>query len=416
MKAPFYSVFLDNDEKRDITYLIESFKYEECTEEDDLLSIRIASKYAEEFDKDSEIKEGTKLLFKFGYIGGLVSKLKRARITDISYKYAERVSIEVKALDLGNVMKKVTSSKVWVGTTKQIAQEIAGNYGLDLVIDYEGRTWNIPQGNDSDFEFLQKLVLREQDGNYIMFVSGNDLKIVKKGLNKASAISLTYGEASSGIISFTSNYSEATAKTEGIGNTVKGFDPLNKKPIEKSTSPDKQDNACHTGEKVNIYNSSSTTIGTKTANEESVLGSVSQKLKDTVLGRNIVSTSSNSEDVSNLSNSLNKKGAAKMLTGSLVLEGNPVLEADAVITMLKVFKRDLGNWYSKKVAHEISGSGYRSTVQMDKNASKKGKVASRNPNTSKGKSVEECKDTVTVPVYDANSEKIGISDSYVAAK
>lgn len=406
MKAPFYSVFLDNDEKRDITYLIESFKYEECTEEDDLLSIRIASKYAEEFDKDSEIKEGTKLLFKFGYIGGLVSKLKRARITDISYKYAERVSIEVKALDLGNVMKKVTSSKVWVGTTKQIAQEIADRYGLDLVIDYDGRTWNIPQGNDSDFEFLQKLVLREQDGNYIMFVSGNDLKIVKKGLNKASAISLTYGEASSGIISFTSNYSEATAKTEGIGNTVKGFDPLNKKPIEKSTSPDKQDNACHTGEKVNIYNSVGEKIGTKTLNPTD----------DKAFGKNVVATSSNSEDVSNLSNSLNKKGAAKMLTGSLVLEGNPVLEADAVITMLNVFKRDLGNWYSKKVAHEISGSGYRSTVKMDKNGSKKGKVASPNPNTSKGKSVEECKDTVTVSVYNANAEKIGVRDSYVAAK
>lgn len=406
MKAPFYSVFLDNDEKRDITYLIESFKYEECTEEDDLLSIRIASKYAEEFDKDSEIKEGTKLLFKFGYIGGLVSKLKRARITDISYKYAERVSIEVKALDLGNVMKKVTSSKVWVGTTKQIAQEIADRYGLDLVIDYEGRTWNIPQGNDSDFEFLQKLVLREQDGNYIMFVSGNDLKIVKKGLNKASAISLTYGEASSGIISFTSNYSEATAKTEGIGNTVKGFDPLNKKPIEKSTSPDKQDNTCHTGEKVNIYNSVGEKIGTKTLNPTD----------DKAFGKNVVATSSNSADLSNLSNSLNKKGAAKMLTGSLVLEGNPVLEADAVITMLNVFKRDLGNWYSKKVAHEISGSGYRSTVQMDKNGSKKGKVASPNPNTSKGKSVEECKDTVTVNVYNANGEKIGVRDSYVAAK
>ena len=70
MKAPFFRVFIDNEEKRELSALISHFKYEDCVEEDDLLELRINADSIENFEGDNDIMTGTPLIFQFGYMGG----------------------------------------------------------------------------------------------------------------------------------------------------------------------------------------------------------------------------------------------------------------------------------------------------------------------------------------------------------
>lgn len=413
MKAPFYRIFIDNDSKRELTEYVDGFKYEDCTEEDDMIEFRISPENAKVFDEDKELITGVNLTFEFGYMGLETSGFRKARITDVSVKYADFISITVRALDKGTVMKKQSSCKVWKDkTTKDIVSEIAQMYGLTPYCEIEGTRWkSLPQGHLSDYEFLQQVAMKEADGDYICFVRDTELRFEKRGVEKKSKRTFTYGDPESKILSFEPKNQESTAKKGGINSTAAGFDAMNKKPVVHSSS--RKDGAM-LDEYVNVYDAN----GNKTGTKKVPIQQPEKQQKDATLGtqglgQTMVMPPMDGKSLGSTAKSQTKAGALNQETASLRIEGDPTIRANEVITMAGVFKKHSGNWYAKKVTHEINSGGYITTYELAKNGRKVGSVkATGKVNKTVGSSKSEPNKT-TIPVqkqsvnkYNANAEKV----------
>ncbi len=112
MKSPFYKVYLDEVKKIDITDSVSEFVYEDCIGKDNIIEIKIFDDLALTLLDSPNLITGKKLLVQFGFIAGAVSAIHVGKITDIDTTYTGRTTLTVKALDLGNAMKKSTSSKI----------------------------------------------------------------------------------------------------------------------------------------------------------------------------------------------------------------------------------------------------------------------------------------------------------------
>jgi len=66
------------------------------------------------------------------------------------------------------------------------------------------------------------------------------------------------------------------------------------------------------------------------------------------------------------------KEKRKGLTATLVINGNPLIRPNTVITIQNVAQRHAGNWLVEKVKHDISAdSAYKTTLELTKNATNK---------------------------------------------
>lgn len=385
-KAPFYNVFIDNDAKRDITYLIDKFKFEDCLHKDDLVELTINPDFSWEFDNEKEIITGQNLVFEFGYLGLESSGYRKARITDIEPRFAERITIKIKCLDKGNVMKKSNSGKVWKNkTTKQIIEEIASSYDMKAFCDIEGITWKSKvQGLKSDWHFLKEIVEAEQDGDYTIFCRDNALYFTKIGVEKKSRRTFTYKDPVSGWISFSPKHNESTAKPSGVNATMVAHDPLTQKPVKtisKNTEIDKS-----TGEFAFVFDEKYNKTKTKKAavvqnetKDDGFLGKVS------VIGKILPSPPMEEKELSNRTKSHNKKNSLANVTATLEIEGDPTMVANEIITINGTFQKYNGNWLITEAIHNI-GAGYTTTLELEKNGAKQG-IQKFGTNTKVNKSI-----------------------------
>ena len=156
----------------------------------------------------------------------------------------------VKARDLGTVMKKSTSIKIWDGQTlSQIAKEIASSYGLEYAGDETTIVYNnYPQSQKDDLSFLRELALREQNGNYEIYVTDKKLVLERRGLDKVSELTFTYGRDDR-VISFGVSTKESTshaAKTSSAALT--GYDPVKGELVGSSTTAQNEESGINLGE------------------------------------------------------------------------------------------------------------------------------------------------------------------------
>lgn len=394
MKTPYLQVKIG---ELDISSYIESFKYEDCLTQDDMVELKIMPKYAKEFDEDEELVIGKVLTFQFGYMGLELSKVHQARITDVDFKYDAYVSISVRALDMGTVMKKTSSTKVWQNkTTKQIVTEIAALYNMAAECEIDGNTWvSEPQGNLSDYEFLQRLALKEDD--YIIYVKNNTIHFKSKSLDKKATHLFTYGDGNT-VISFSPKSASSTASKEGISNKIIGVDGLTKQTVVNEAS--RGEGATLNGY-VAVYDENSNrslqqapAVIDKSKLEQDSTGAVGG------VGNNLVMPTDGANSALAKSNA-KKKDQDR---ANLKIEGTPFITVNEVVTMAGVFKRHAGNWYVEKVTHNINGSGYLNDIELTRNGAKTGTVVAINPNKTVGTDPKNKSTEVEIKAYNANAE------------
>lgn len=388
-KAPFFKIYNESANNADLSELVESFTYEDCIEEDSYLRITIASDYSLALADNPELRIGTTLSFQFGFLGGSVSELHRAKITNIKHKYRERITMEISALDIGNVARKIERKKVWKEvTTQDIAQQIANDYGLELISENPDTFWdNIPQGNKSDIKFLEYLAEREEGGNWITYIRNKQLYFVKRGLETHSVRTYVYGDGNSGIISFEPEQKENTKQSASAHTTaVNAVNPL----TGEATNADK-----------NASNDSQTSLSTYVvdARNTSYKKQVKQETEvnnDTSgvppMGNSFQEPVRNENEAKNLAQSKKSSGNLSTLEAKLDIEGSPLLSPNTIITMKGVAKAHSGNWFVKKVVHNISSSGYITSVDLSKNGTNIGTAKSKKPeaqNTTEGADKQE---------------------------
>lgn len=402
MQAPYYKIYLGED-RVDITFICSNFVYEDCIEEDSLLKLDITP---DDTDSADDIKTGRFIYFQFGYIGGELSDMQKSRITDIKYKYSKGLKITINCLDLGTIVRKVPSKKIWSDiTSSDIAKEIADKYNLDSDIEETTKVWEkLPQGNRTDFSFLSYLAERADSGTYITYIRNNILSFKKSDLKKDSVRSFNYKDSNGYITSFSASEEESS-----MSSSVGGVDVMtsNKKTGEETKKDvnNKTENktgtlGTHNPEISNpdVYNLNSFSAKTDnttvrnayvsvpdipspkysiavksnddTDNPNDYTDNVGKKTPSyyiNMLKKSYSEPTEDKEEASNVANHKKKQATLSIITGKLKLVGQPFIAPDTVITIKGVANRHIGNWYVVKVVHKLSSSGYSTSLSLKKN-------------------------------------------------
>ena len=347
-KKPFYSILV-KDTKLDLVeqFGVTSFSYEESNEKDNQLSFSMKNQNLEMIDQ-SWCVEGTELVFIFGYKGEEQSTQKLAIITDIDISYGLDISVNIKAVDKGNYMKKATDTKVWENkTASQIAKEIADIYQMESSIESTSKNYeSLPQGNMNDFDFLRKLA---NENNKHFHISNNTLFFAKRKLGDNSVVTYTYRNGDSKIKSFKPKSKGIKDNGVGAGQKISKINTDNNEIIDVKVDKNKVSDSTSLGKINNVFD---------------VNGKFKGRTGGTV-------TTNPSNDTEKIKNQTNKNVAEAQLSGleaTLVLEGEPNLTEGNIITIAGVAQKHVGNYYIVSVKHSISGSGFETVCELKKNA------------------------------------------------
>lgn len=412
MKAPFVNIKLITNEKKefDLTDTIISFKYEDCILLDNLLEVTFAPDELIDLIDKNVIKSGSKLSFYFGYAGGVKSHLRTAIISDldIMYEAGGKSKVSIKAMGKSAVMKKSESNKIWGDDTaisiKEIVENIANKYNMTYVIDDSYTKYkNEPQKGLSDFAFLKSLALREKGGNYIVYERNNTIFFVKRSTEDKSLATYIYGKDED-IISFKSQLKDSNKDASVGGLNLTTVDDKNKKVKQTNESGEEITSAVDLStKKVTTSNTQQTTqTNIKTEEKTKTNSIVDQYMSGSYAGdvtKMLPMPNQQSSEAFNIVDSTKKHNKLQLLSGELVVEGNTLLEPDAVITMEgKLFQRDKGLWYIEKVVHSIS-KGYTCILEMKKG----GKPATSPTAVDNTKKKDNKTDVYVIDEFNANT-------------
>lgn len=387
LKKPFYSVVVAKTNLDLVeTYGVHSFSYEESNDKDNQLTLQIRNQDIAMIDSDWLV-QGTELYFIFGYKGQEQSAKKSAIITEIDINYVEEISVTIRVLDKGNLMKKVNRNRVWENLhASAIVIAIANIYKLDYEIIPTSKTYeNLPQGNMSDFDFLRKLA---NENNRYLHVSNNVLYFTERKLDGKSSVTYTYRDGNSKVVSFKIKNKGIESLGVSSGAKVSRVNTETNETMQVETKPNETGTSA-LGKFLDIFDINSL-FGSEKAT-------------------NTVTHTTNDKDV--LKNKLDKQVAESQLNaieGTLTLEGEPNLKEGMIITIAGLAQKHNGNYFVTTVKHSISDSGYETVATVKKNATNKpitnNKELADKVNSTTGTTDVNSKAALKVVNYDVNGQ------------
>lgn len=377
-KSPFYIVQIASTGE-DITPFVDSFSYEGNIEKDDLLTLSLTLKNVFELDEEW-LSVGQKLKFFFGYIGGLQTPIKVAKISDVQASYGDVIKVKIDATDVGMFLKTNSGNTIHnKKTLSELVKEIADKYSLKFeVVETKKVYTHIPQAQKSDFDFLNQMAKRE---NLVFRVSGETLFLEKRDLLKESIKTYTWGVD---IISFVPKIKHS--QQDSSSQTVKSS-TVNLKDNSIQTSEAKADDK--EKEKLGDYIVQVDANG----NNKKILPTKKVEAAKTEDVKMVVGTADKTQNDGIVNRQQEDKSLGDV-TATLVVEGNPTLEENQVLTIAGVAKKHEGNWKVISVKHNPSTSGYTTTLELKKNATNK-PVGNTLPDKASSKSQEVNKTTGT---------------------
>jgi phage protein D len=246
------------------------------------------------------------------------------------------------------------------------------------------------------------------------------LYFVTRGTNTESKLSYTYG-ASEDIVKFKTSVSDSNKTAAAGGLKTTSVNASTKKTSTNQALVEKGEVSVEKGEviaeKSTVYDhNGKAVVKTKTAvttpttepvaNNKGVFDAF-QSGNYTDLVKKLLPTPD--IDIDAAQNTVSAKAKAQklqILTGELVVEGHPLLEPDTVLTMGgNLFKRDLGEWYVKKVVHSIT-NGYLCTLSLEKGGK---------PAEVKTKGNKQSNDNSTISKTNGSDSKINAEDKIVVS-
>lgn len=398
-KSPTYTVIVEKTNEN-ITEIVSSVEYEDCLNEDDLVTIDINGADPTIVDKQF-LNVGQRLIFMFGFIEGLMSPKRHCEITEVGFDYVKKkINISVKGRDLGYSTKKVSSNSTFKNkTASQIASEIADKFGLQKEIDTTTTIYDyMPMGNKNYMQFLRELASKEgvdnssDKGHIEVFVRGKTLYFKNRDFGKSSRRTFTYGNSESGIISLGITYED---EKDNAGESVQssGVDVNTGKAFKsKSTAEENKETAV--GENALFYD------------VDSNLKDTFSNRKETTAGKTTYTPGNNKSETDKKVSDTHKKNTAKKLKLDMTIELDPTIDAGDIITVAGLAQLHSGNWRIEKVTHTVNGSPAQSKIEAYKNGTKKSMTTGDNKNSgSKNTTQGKTDGTTTKKIYnyDVNS-------------
>ncbi len=346
--APTFVIQIDGKQlSHDITQQITRFSYEDCEDQDDLLELAL------EGDVDltdiSLLQEGNIIKARWGYVDGW-SDIKECIIKELEYDFSETVQVRLKAYDVGSKMKGRGSQKIWKNKTySQIAKEIANKYRLTKkIIETSVLIECEPQGNKSDFAFLRYLA---EKIDYQFYIQNNELHFHERDLAQKPLLTLTYKGKDGLLVSFRPKSQAQSNKAEGTEVAAIGFDPLNKKDI------------IH---KANDSNTEQVVLGEKTLFVDGATGEERYEARET--GKVIPSPHQTISENKKIAEKIKKEAQLNQLEAEATVIGIPNITAKGTIEIAGVGIKFGGNYFIKRVRHDIGTGGYLMTLDLQRNA------------------------------------------------
>ncbi len=416
-QVPFYKVSIRNTnnpaDDKDISENISNFSYEDATDVDNLLTLRIRDR-AREFADDPIFTEGSYVTFNFGYAQGKISDTFIMRVANITMSYEDVVTMEIQATDLGILLKKNKSKKDWSNMkASDIAKNVSSYYGLKPIIDDTDTVHAfMPQGSKSDYDLLKYLSKIQKSGSWRFYIKNDSLYFTRLKLEQESFKTFIYNNGKGEVISFRP-YSRETSKNNGARSTIiTSVDPFTNKPIQKSINDTTAKDDVRLGDyPFHVYDGDGNEVSGPTKNNSQKRPSKIQLAQtDPDRSGNIIYSPGDSDEIENIGNSEKKNATMHELMADIQTEGIPDIMSDLIVTMNNVSKRDIGNWYINRAKHIITPDGaYILDMTAKKNATqKKGKLDNNssldNVNKTAGKAEPETKKNVGFYTYDEDGK------------
>lgn len=389
VRSPYCQVWLQTKGQKDLelTDRIENFNFDEDVEEDDMLTITVKEDFILALVDDPRLVVGATLKFQFGYIGWRISDVRYGKIADIETTYAEHVSLEITAVDLGLAAKKTTSMKVWQNMTgSQIAYAIAAKYNLKTKIEDSTHVFtSLPQGNKPDFAFLKYVAELDSGGDYMAYYTGDELYYIRRKNNTASVVTYHYGVYE--VVSFAPKWNEIPLDEAAQGATSIAVDDKTGKVVTAAAdTPLDETLYTFANMATGVIKETASTAARKLLNPEEFKtasanvatptdwvteGSQYYKDLEAQVGRMLPMATSNPTELSNKAKTKKKKAKQRVLEAVLEVEGNPLIMPTDILTMKGVAKIHSGNWYVMGIEHDMGGgSAYISRIRLRKNSAK----------------------------------------------
>ena len=384
---PIYRVVLEKG-KVDITEKVTKIHYEDCTEEDDIVTITLEGLTNDWID-DKAVNKGAEISYIFGFQGRGLSGKRVGIIKDFEVAYDATITGTITALDQGYLFKKLTSSRIFeYKTSSSIIEEIAKEFGIPCKVEPTDMIHiKEPMGNMTYWKFMQKLTANAGSGGkgrgvYQLFVRNGTLSFMCKDLSKKSARTFTWNNGNGEVISFKPKYEQAESTNEANGVTIAGIDPVTNKPFTVNAVPGKE---VAEGEEQTTYRVDTEGKGKSDSQGYSFPELDPGKINIGTMRMRISSTMS-MKSSSLQADYIQKKAVSTELTATLVILGDTSVEADTIISMAGVAKKFSGNWYVKKVIHDVDDNGFQTELELTKNGSKKSGTETDGKNSDVNKS------------------------------
>lgn len=404
-KSPYYSITLEKG-NIDVTNYITSIDYEDCTDEDDLITLSVEGADISVIDKNW-FDIGQKFNFIFGFIGGKNSGIRKGQITEIDFDYiATKVNITVKARDLGFITKKLSISKVYKDkTASEIVNDIANIFGLNADIQDTQKKYEIYATAGKSYNAIIKDLAQKEGasnddkkGVWDSYIRGDTLSFKQRDLSVASKRLFEYCNGDSIIKDISVNYEDSE---DGASTSVKssGIDMDTGKPFESITkSADSK--AATTGDKFNNYDVNSVLKGTTGGSNLSDVANA---------GKTLVVPSNNKKDSDSKTSKQSKEKSDKILKLTASLELDPTINSGDIVTFSGLAQKHNGNWCIKKTTHKIGGSDASTDIECYRNGSKTS--SSNNSTKSEGEANKtvgdkDGKTSSQIRVFDENSKRL----------
>lgn len=398
-KSPFYKIITKDG--TDLTELVSSFTFEDCLEEDDIVSLSITGKSFSIVD-DGLFDVGKSLIHNFGFIGGLQSKPRNAQILSVDYDYDKTVvNVTVKARDLGFVLKRITSRKIFRNkTTYEIVEELGKEYGLKVEVDKSlfKKHENISIAGKTIHGFLQEIAekegsgINENNGPVEVIVSGDTLKVERRDFNKKSKRTYEYANGNGEIVDISISYEDnnggASTSTSSSGIDMETGQDF----TSKATSEENKE--ASSGER--RFDINADRLLDRTPKEEEA-------------GQTIVTPANNKQDADKKIGVAQKTAASKIMKLTMTLELDPTILAGEIITLSGVAQKHAGNWRVYKASHSVSSSA-STVLECYKNGAKKSSTSTvtnsaGNVNKTQG-DTESTSSERTLRIFDQNSKRL----------
>jgi len=386
-KSPFYKIYTA-DEQRDITEMISNFRFEDVNEEDNLLELRCNAADIDFID-DPAMDIGKEIIFFYGFLGGKQSGKRMAKIKDFDTTYTDSIQFIIKCTDQGFILKKRTSLLIYEEkTSSEIVKEIASKFNFTYEVTETQTKHTIPQGGKSYYNFLKYLATKE---GFRFFVKDNTIYFTDRDLSKKAKRSYTYGDPD-GVVR---RFRPQVKQTDGSNNTVGalGIDEETNSLFEIFSNND---------------NSKESGLGKRYVNYDANGNEL--QVSDSDGGKHLVTPDNKRSAVKKKTDKVKNDAMLDTMEADLVIELDPDVETDEIITVGGVAKKHEGNWFVEKVVHVITGSGGVTTLSLNKNATNK-KLSDQSGDVSKVNNTVGAEDPgstkkIDLVYYDANGKEI----------